>query len=418
MPGPEERALVIDGVTSGYGGEPVVRSVSLGVGPGEVVGLVGPNGSGKTTLVRVVSRALRPRSGRVLVVGRDPYSMSARDSARLIAVVPQDLQPAFSYTVLEFVLMGRSPYLSRFGGGDPHDWARAREAMAATSVQHLADRPMEELSGGERRRAILAQALAQEAPLLLLDEPTTHLDLRHTVDVLSIVRGLAERHDVAVLAILHDLNLAAATCDRLVALHRGRVVAEGPPEAVVTAGLLREIWGIEADVETNGITGLPSVHVGPPRSAPLPLGRRAHLIGGAGRGAPLMRRLTERGFEVSAGVLHATDTDAVVAERLNLLRVSVPPFSEIDPESAAECRRLIGEADLVVVCDAPYGPGNLANLELAVEAARAGTRTILLEQVPIEERDFTGGRATALWSELRVLARVAPSYEDVAIHVG
>jgi iron complex transport system ATP-binding protein len=418
VPGPEERTLVIDGVTSGYGGEPVVRSVSLSVRPGEVVGLVGPNGSGKTTLVRVVSRALRPRIGRVLVAGRDPYGMSARDSARLIAVVPQDLQPAFSYTVLEFVLMGRSPYLSRFGGGDPHDWARAREAMAATSVQHLADRPMEELSGGERRRAILAQALAQEAPLLLLDEPTTHLDLRHTVDVLSIVRALAERHGVAVLAILHDLNLAAATCDRLVALHRGRVVAEGPPEAVVTADLLREIWGIEADVETNGITGLPSVHVGPPRAAPLPLGRRAHLIGGAGRGAPLMRRLTEQGFEVSAGVLHATDTDAVVAERLNLLRVSVPPFSEIDPESAGECRRLIREADLVVVCDAPYGPGNLVNLELAIEAARAGTRTILLEQVPIEERDFTGGRATALWSELRVLARVAPSYEDVAVHVG
>jgi iron complex transport system ATP-binding protein len=405
-------------VIAGYGGEPALRDVSLQVSPGEVVGLVGPNGSGKTTLVRVASRALRPGEGRVLVGGRDPYELSAREAARLVAVVPQDVVPAFSFTALEMTLMGRTPYLSPWGGGGPRDWARARDAMMATSVQHLADRPVDELSGGERRRVILAQALAQDAPVLLLDEPTTHLDLRHVVDLLSIVRGLAGRAGTAVLAIHHDLTLAAASCDRLVVLDRGAVVAEGVPEAVVDRELLRSVYGVEADVVHDDASGRPVVRLGPPGSIPARLGRRAHVVGGAGRGAPLMRRLVRAGFDVSAGVLHATDTDAAAAERLNLVRVLVPPFSPIDAAAAADCRALMAEADLLVVCDAPYGPGNVENLELALDAARAGVRTVLVETVPVAERDFTGGRATELWDALRQVADVARDYDGVPVDVG
>lgn len=422
MPGPDaaltprpDAALVLEGVTAGYGGDPAVRDATVVVRPGEVVGLVGPNGSGKTTLVRVASRALRPVAGRVAVAGEDPYQLSSKQAARLVAVVPQDVVPAFSYTALEVVMMGRTPYLSRWGGGAPRDWARVREAMVATSVQHLADRPVEELSGGERRRVILAQALAQDAQVLLLDEPTTHLDVRHVMDLLSVVRRLAEREGTAVVAILHDLNLAAVTCDRLIALDRGRVVAEGPPERVVTYDLLRTVYGVEGEVVPDHVTGRPTVHLGPPRAVPAPLGRRAHVIGGAGRGAPILRRLSEAGFDVTAGVLHQTDTDAVVAERLNLLRVTVPPFSEIDQASEDECRAMIHRADLLVVCDAPYGPGNLANLRLAVEAARAGVRTIVLEQVPMAERDFTSGRASELWNELRKVAEVVGTYDQVTV---
>jgi iron complex transport system ATP-binding protein len=407
--------LVLDQVTAGYGGHTVVEGVSITVEPGEVVGLVGPNGSGKTTLIRVACRALRPVTGSVRLSGRDPYRIRAREAAKLVAVVPQDVVPAFSFTALEMVLMGRTPHLSGWGGGSTHDWARVRAAMVATSVQHLADRPVEELSGGEQRRVVLAQALAQDAPTLLMDEPTTHLDIRHILDVLSIVRALAERDGTAVLAIFHDLNLAAATCDRMIALHRGRVVAEGAPEHVVTSGLLRSVYGVEGEVVADELTGRPSVWVGPPRAVPTPLGRRAHVIGGAGRGAPLIRRLAAAGYDVSVGVLHATDTDAVVAEQMNLLRVTVPPFSEIDEGSADACREMIRRADLLVVCDAPYGPGNLPNLRIALEAARAGTPTILFERMPIAERDFSGGRATELWGSLRKVCEVVDRYDQVTV---
>jgi iron complex transport system ATP-binding protein len=289
--------------------------------------------------------------------------------------------------------------------------------MAATRVRHLSDRPAEELSGGERRRVVLAQALAQAAPVLILDEPTTHLDVRHVLDLLGIVRGLAARDGTAVLAILHDLNLASSACDRLLVLDRGAVVAEGPPDRVVTPTLLRTVYGVEADVVTDDLSGRPAVRLGPPRAVPPRLGRRAHVIGGAGRGADAMRRLVEAGYDVSAGVLHASDTDAALAERLNLVRVSVPAFSQIDEEAADAGRALALAAHLVVVCDAPFGPGNVENLRMALAAVDAGVEVVLLEQVPIRERDFTGGEATALWDRLRERARIATSYEELALEL-
>jgi iron complex transport system ATP-binding protein len=183
----------------------------------------------------------------------------------------------------------------------------------------------------------------------------------------------------------------------------------------VTPELLRAVYGVEAEVTTDPSTGRPSVRIPLPIDAARPHGRRAHVVGGAGRGARIMRMLSEAGYEVSAGVLHASDTDANAAERLNLVRVSVPPFSTIDDEAAAECRALMAGADLVVVCDSPYGPGNVANLRLALDAARAGRDVLLLEQIPIEERDFTDGEASALWSELRERSRIARTYEELAL---
>jgi len=408
-----EMGLALQSVTASYAARRVLHEVSLEAAPGEIVGLIGPNGSGKTTLVRVASRGLRPDHGEVRVHGLDPYALSARQAARLVAVVPQEVTPAFDYSVLEMALMGRSPYRSSWGRGD--DWAQVRRAMASANVQHLAERGMGELSGGERQRAILAQALAQDAPVLLLDEPTTHLDMRHVVEILTLVRGLARRDGKAVLAIFHDLNIASAYCDRIHVLSEGRVVAAGPPAEVITHDLIGRVFAVDVEVTTGGATGRPAVVVAPPFSliGGMPSSERAHVIGGAGRGAAVLRLLAERGFDVTTGVLHAGDTDEVVAQRLNLLRVSVPPFSVIDSRSAVDCGELIARASLLVVCDAPFGPGNVENLRLAWESARRGIRTILVEQIPMEERDFTGGEATELWHALRELATVVRSAEEV-----
>jgi cobalamin transport system ATP-binding protein len=404
--------LVLDGVRAGYGTAEVLRGVSFAARPGEVVGLVGPNGCGKTTLVRVASRALKPTTGSVRVSGRDPYALSSKEAARLVAVVPQDVVPAFPFDVLGFVLMGRAPYLSRWAGGGPEDWAKAREAMEAVGVQHLADRPMDELSGGERRRAVLAQALAQDAPVLLLDEPTTHLDIRHVVELHQVIRRLAAERRVTVVAVLHDLTLAAALSDRLVAMSGGEVVADGQPEEVVTRSLLRSVYGVNADVEASTATGRPAVVLGPPEQAIVRAGIRTLVVGGAGRGAPLMRLLVERGVHVVAGVLHGSDTDVEVAERLDVEHVSVPAFSEIDEEAAAAWRSHATAADMIVMCDPPIGPGNVRNLELALEVAAAGTPVVMLDGIPIAERDFTEGRATGLIDELRSRAIVVSSYAE------
>jgi iron complex transport system ATP-binding protein len=261
--------LRFEDVTAGYGTRTVLRNVSLAARPGDVTGLIGPNGSGKTTLVRVASRGLAPQEGRVLVSGHDPYAMPAREAARLVAVVPQEVAPAFSYSVLEMVLMGRSAHVSPWGGGRPEDWSHARRAMRQAAVEHLADRPYHELSAGERQRVIVAQALAQDAPILLLDEPTAHLDLKHVVGILALVRSLVRSEGKAVLAIFHDLNLASAYCDRIHAMDSGRIVASGPPDSVLTEELVSDVFGIEADVWH--IPGRPSVVVIPPAEPDLPL---------------------------------------------------------------------------------------------------------------------------------------------------
>jgi iron complex transport system ATP-binding protein len=411
----EGEGLVLERVTAGYrarSGPPVrpaLSEVTLRAGPGEVAGLIGPNGSGKTTLVRVASRGLAPSSGSVRVCGVDPYSIPVREAARLVSVVPQELAPVFAYSVHEIVSMGRSPHLSPWGGGGSQDWAAVRRAMEAADVDTLADRSFSELSGGERQRAVVAQALAQEAPVLLLDEPTAHLDPRHLLDVLALVRGLARTRDTAVLAIFHDLNLASAFCDRIYALFEGRVVAAGSPNEVITGDLLSEVYGVEADVTPDPATGRPVVVIGPGlHGEAVTTGRaRVHVIGGAGRGAAVMRALAERGLEVTAGVLHATDTDATVAARLGLLRVTVPPFSLIDERSAAECLELAGGAAALVVCDAPFGQANVENLRIALGAGAHGVPLYLLEETPMRERDFTGGGASELWEALRAAAVVS-----------
>jgi iron complex transport system ATP-binding protein len=411
---PPRELLRLEKVTAGYGERTALRGIELSVHEGEMVGLVGPNGSGKTTVVRVASRTLPPRSGMVWIDGRDPYAMRPREVARTVAVVPQDFAPTFSFTALEVILMGRSPYLSPWGGGGADDYRRAREASETLHIQHLTDRPVDQLSGGERQRVVLAQALAQDTPILLLDEPTTHLDVRHVVGILDIVRGLAVSERKAVLAIFHDLNLASAYCDRLVALDRGRVVADGPPGEVLTRKFIQDVYEVEGEIVPHFATGRPTVLLGPPLE-PVAAGGpfRAHVVAGAGRGAPAMRALAELGYEVTTGALHTGDTDATVAERLNLARITVPPFSIVDDEIQREVVQMMRRATLVVVCDAPFGPGNVGNLHAAIDAADAGTRFLVIDEIPMRERDFTGGEASRLWDQLMDRGTRVGSYEKL-----
>ncbi|WP_399932772.1 ABC transporter ATP-binding protein [Streptomyces kanamyceticus] len=247
--------LRIEGLGVVIDGKSLVRDLSLDAGSGEVVGLVGPNGSGKSTALRCVYRALRPATGTVRVGGDDIAGLSMRRSAQLVAAMTQDGAVELDFTVEEVVALGRAPHQR----GNQALSGRERElcvrAMERLDIRHLAKRGVLTLSGGERQRVLLARALVQEPRVLVLDEPTNHLDVRHQIEVLSHLRGAGP----TVLVVLHDLNLAAAACDRLGVLSQGSLVAAGTPEEVLTEELVADVFGVKATVVPHPLTGGPQL---------------------------------------------------------------------------------------------------------------------------------------------------------------
>lgn len=235
--------LQITDLSFAYDERPVLHGLNLRLKPGEVVGLIGPNGAGKSTLIRLATGLLRPNDGSVKLFGRPPTDWRQRDLARVLALVPQGAYLPPTFTVWESVLLGRTPYLGFLGLARQRDRRVTQRALEWVGIAHVVDRFVGELSGGERQRVVLARALAQEPRCLLLDEPTTHLDIHHQVAILSLVRQLAAREGIAVLTVLHDLNLAATFADRLVLLVDGQVVARGTPAEVLRYERLATIYG-------------------------------------------------------------------------------------------------------------------------------------------------------------------------------
>lgn len=238
-----------------YGRTPILVDVSLSVPEGQLCGLVGRNGAGKSTLLRCLHGALRPRAGSATYADRDIAQMSRREIARAIAVVPQHCHPAFAVSVEHFVGMGRFAREPFFGGPSRDDLAIVRRCLDEMDLIPLATRSIDELSGGEFRRVLIAQALAQEPRVLLFDEPIQQLDLRHQLEVMEFARAFSRRGGTAALVVLHDLALAARYCDTLALLHRGRLVSVGAPDRVLTEETLRTVWGVHASIERSLATG-------------------------------------------------------------------------------------------------------------------------------------------------------------------
>ncbi|MFA3875482.1 siderophore ABC transporter ATP-binding protein CdtA [Streptomyces sp. MMCC 100] len=248
--------LSATGVTVAYDGVDVVHDAGVRLRPGEVTVLVGPNGSGKSTLLRTVARLQRARSATIGIDGTtDGLALTSRQFSRYVALLTQGRPTPGGLTVRDVVEFGRYPYRGRWGRPDPDGPAAVDRALALTGVDGLADRGADHLSGGQLQRVWLASCLAQETGVLLLDEPTTYLDLRYQVELLDLVRDLADHHGIAVGVVLHDLDQAAAVADRITLLEAGRIVADGPPEDVLTPERLTAVYGIRIDVDTDPLTG-------------------------------------------------------------------------------------------------------------------------------------------------------------------
>ena len=237
-----------------------LENVTFELESGQVLGVIGPNGSGKTTLLKCIHTILRPKSDAVFIDGKDASKLSRRDIAQKIGLVPQGSPVLFPFTVLDVVLMGRIPHLNRFMGKETQrDLEIVEKAMALTDTQHLANRLIDELSGGELQKVIIARALAQEPSILLLDEPTLHLDINHQLEIMELIRELAKNRQLVVILVSHDLNLAARFCDRLLLLNSGKIFAIGPPREVLTPEKIGKVYHINVRVNYNPKTRSPNI---------------------------------------------------------------------------------------------------------------------------------------------------------------
>lgn len=255
--------LSLNRVSFSYSDTPVLHHIDLVVEKGEMVALLGPNGSGKTTLIKLMSGVLKPSEGEINLDGSGLSRMKRREVAQRVAVVPQQFNMPFAFTLREVVLLGRTPFLRAFSDEGKRDHQVVKQAIALIGIDELKERFFNELSGGERQKAILAMALAQEPKLLLLDEPTAHLDINHQVEILDLVKSLNREQGITVIGAMHDLNMAALYFDRLVLLKQGRIFADGTPEKVLTEETIKEVFSASVQVTQHPVTGSPHITITP-----------------------------------------------------------------------------------------------------------------------------------------------------------
>jgi len=394
--GLEPASISIDDCSLSFGDLAVLEDVSLTIESGEFVGFVGPNGAGKTTLLRLISGALEPDSGSIEIDGTDVHGLPSRASSRLVSVVPQDTTLSFSFPVRDVVEMGRHPHRSRFSSATPADRAAVERALERTRTAALSDRPIDEVSGGQRQRVVLARAIAQETPVMLLDEPTASLDVNHQVETLELVRRLVEEGRTVVAAI-HDLELAARYCDRLVLLADGQVAADGPPSSVLTREALADSFDANAIVTPSPVTGTETVTAFAADRAAGPLPDRVHVLGSGTAAAGVVARLEAAGVDVSLGPVSSGDAAAETAGSVGVETVETEPFARPSDAELEGVESLIREADATVLADFVVGAGTQPLLEALDETVPL----VLVETRPLADRNFAGGEARERYERYR-----------------
>jgi iron complex transport system ATP-binding protein len=253
--------LVIDArnINFSYAAQPVIENVSFAIDEAQIVAVIGPNGSGKTTLLKIINGTLFPNTGQMLIDGKETGRWPRKEIAQKVAIVPQETATIFPFYAEEIVLMGRFPHLGRYSFEDKKDYKTVHEAMEKTDTLAFADRRFSELSAGERQRVLIARALAQEPKILLLDESTVFLDLKHQVQFLALLQQLNTAQKLTVMFVTHDINLAAQNADRIILLYSGKIYAIGKPAEVVTAANIKEVYDVDVLVDQNPQSGLPRV---------------------------------------------------------------------------------------------------------------------------------------------------------------
>ena len=365
----------------GYDGVPLIRDIEIGVRRGEILTLIGPNGSGKSTILKSMIRQLKLLAGVVILDGQPMAAMGEGEIARKMAIVMTERLRAELMTGEDVVATGRYPYTGRLGILTKADKAVVQEAIALVHGEAFAQRPFNQISDGQRQRLLLARAVCQEPEVIVLDEPTSFLDVKHKLELLEILKGLVRERNVAVLMSLHELDLAQKISDRVVCVAGNAVDRCGTPEEIFTNEYIEALYGMEKGSYTALFGSLEMARV--------PGEPRVFVIGGAGSGIPVYRALQRRGVPFAAGVLAKNDVDYGVARALAVETVSVPAFTPVGEAAMDRARALISTCAHVVCCLDGFGTTNEGNRILRDEAAAQG------KLLPLDRLSdlWTGGEA-------------------------
>ena len=389
--------LRADHLDTGYDGRTVLRDVNVQALRGRPICLSGTNGAGKSTLLRTLAGMLAPVSGTVVIRGEDLSALRPAGLARTLAVVLTEKLAIPMTTAYEVAAMGRTPHTGFFGGLRQEDHQVVQACLAMVGAEALAQRDYQSLSDGEKQKILIARALAQEPELLILDEPTSHLDIRHKVEVVRILGRLAAQRGLTVLLALHDVDLAVKSCQYVLLVKDGAVAAPGRPAAGVPEAPVTQLYGIR-DAGYNAVLGSLELH-GPREVS-------AFVAAGAGTGAPVYRLLSRMGIGAATGILFENDVDFSVARSMDLPAVSQRSFTPIQPEQEAQAEALLERCRFAVDAGFPTGPLCEANPALLGRAAERGLPVFSL-RAPEEVR--------RLYGEAPVQALAAPSQLEQAV---
>jgi len=403
----KESIISVKNLNFSYNHSQVLHNLGFNIDRGDFISILGPNGAGKSTLVNLISKVLENYEGRIEIGGKSIKKLSSRDTAKLVAVVPQYTDPGFDFTVSEMIMMGRHPYISRFGMEKEEDYDAVNRAMKRTETLSFAGRKYSELSGGEKQRVIIAQALAQDSTVLLLDEPTSHLDINYQIEFMNLFLSLNKKESKTIIGIFHDINLAIQNSQKIMLLKEGRISSFGNPENVISRESIKNIFGSDVYVGKNPVTG--KLYVSPifgpdifgdASGKELNKYLKVHVIGGGGAASPVINLLSSRGYRVSCGVINMLDTDVDTAQMLRVPYVTEAPFSPISRQSQERNLKFIRSSDVVILPGVEFGNGNFSNLVSVEDAVRLGKKVIIIDEKNIGKRDHTGGKAGKLYGKI------------------
>lgn len=394
-----------------FGSKEILKNINMHIKPSVFISIVGPNGSGKTTFLKNISTYLKPQRGVIFIGSDDINRLSRKEISKRISVVPQNTSLEFDYKVKDMVMMGRYPYVKRFRSETTKDMEIVEKAMVYTNTLALSDRMFNELSGGEKQRVILAQALAQQPCILLLDEPVSHLDLQHQVEILDLIKRMSLQDSLTVIAVLHDLNMASVYSDYIVMLKEGKIYEEGEPEKVLNRENIAKVFNTDVFINNNPITGRPYIYT----LSNIPKPRRnlkIHMICGGGSGFDFIRILSVNGFKVTTGVLNIGDSDWTVSKEYQLDIAEETPFVGISDFAYERNKELASKADVILLMPIYFSNANIRNLKILLENELKDKTIYICDDDNFHKRDFSKGEALSLYEQIKKRDNVKLCHES------